>query len=111
MCKVFAGVGFGFGSLYLGTRTNLMWGSFNKTDRIFNIFITGFVGFISFLQFYAAFDVYKAQNLIPIDKSADQAIARRGLMYYFSTPDEKRELLRTSLDEDEFRLKIKKEIE
>ena len=69
MCKVLAGVGFGFGSLYLGTRASLMWTSFSKTDRVFNVFITGFVGLISFLQFYAALDVYKTQNLIPVEKS------------------------------------------
>ena len=84
-----------------------MWSSFGRSDRIFNVFITGFVGFISFLQFYAALDVYKANNLIPITNSAMKTIGKRELRYYLASKEEKREILAREIEEQEMALELK----
>ena len=71
--------------------------------------MTGFVGLISLAQFYAALDVYKAHNLIPVNSSAMPTIGARSLMYYLASPEQKREILKRELEEAELKKKIKDE--
>ncbi|CAI2383218.1 unnamed protein product [Moneuplotes crassus] len=98
-CKVCAGVGFGFASLYFGKRTQMMWGGFQRSEKIFNLAITGLFGFASLIQFYASLDTYKSQNLIPLER--DIVNARSQLFFLFASPEEKRQIVLSDLDEAE----------
>ena len=107
-CKIMSGCIFGFGALYLGLRTNLMWSSFARKERAFNLFMTSFVGLISFLQYYAAFDVYKAKNFIPEETGFVEYTQKSGLFGRIYNLNQDWKTIQKNLDELEEKIEDKK---
>ena len=87
-----------------------MWNFFSKKERIFNIAMVGFVGVISILQFYAAVDVYKAKNLIPLSQKVTPEIYKKVAGMSGISVSSKEELEKQLL-EDETREIAKKRLE